>query len=228
MVAVLLPAVFAGLGVNLLTHVLLNHLRRAERNFERRFQLADYVVVRDASLANGLLSIALEREGQIVAGLIYNPANDDMYVAEKGQGAWQNNHRLRVAARRDFADALVGCGVGPLARAKDHPRFKSELSSVLARAANIRRLGAASLDLAHVAAGRLDAYWERGLNSWDIGAGIILVREAGGFVSDGEGGEDMLESGSICVGNEIMHRNLLALLRKSAVESASGADKSPA
>jgi myo-inositol-1(or 4)-monophosphatase len=174
------------------------------------------------------ISIALEREGQIVAGLIYNPANDDMYVAEKGQGAWQNNHRLRVAARRDFADALVGCGVGPLARAKDHPRFKSELSSVLARAANIRRLGAASLDLAHVAAGRLDAYWERGLNSWDIGAGIILVREAGGFVSDGEGGEDMLESGSICVGNEIMHRNLLALLRKSAVESASGANKSPA
>ncbi len=172
------------------------------------------------------ISIALEREGQIVAGLIYNPANDDMYVAEKGQGAWQNNHRLRVAARRDFADALVGCGVGPLARAKDHPRFKSELSSVLARAANIRRLGAASLDLAHVAAGRLDAYWERGLSSWDIGAGIIMVREAGGFVSDGDGGEDMLETGSICVGNEVMHRSLLALLRKSASESASTPAKS--
>ena len=159
------------------------------------------------------VSIALEREGQLVAGVVYNPANDDMFVTEKGQGAWYNNRRLRVAARRDFSEALVGCGVGPLARAHDHPKFKAELSAVIARAANIRRMGSAALDLAMVAAGRLDGYWERGLNSWDMAAGIVLVREAGGYVTDADGGETMLTSGSLCVGNELIHRQLLALLR---------------
>jgi myo-inositol-1(or 4)-monophosphatase len=88
-----------------------------------------------------------------------------------------------------------------------------ELSSVIAKSGNIRRLGAASLDLAMVAAGRLDCYWERGLLAWDMAAGIVLVREAGGYVSDADGGDKMLESGSVCVGNETMQRSLLAALR---------------
>jgi myo-inositol-1(or 4)-monophosphatase len=159
------------------------------------------------------VSIALERDGQIVAGVIYNPATDDMYVAERGQGAWHNNHRLRVAARRRLSDSLVACGIPPLARASDHPRFKLELSAVMARAANVRRLGAAALDLALVAAGRFDGFWERGLNPWDVAAGIVLVREAGGYVSDADGGSAMLENGSICAGNEMIHRDLLAILR---------------
>jgi myo-inositol-1(or 4)-monophosphatase len=118
-----------------------------------------------------------------------------------------------VAPRRDFSDALVGCGVPHLGKAKSHPRFKAELAAVMARALNVRRLGAASLDLAFVAAGRLDAFWERGLNPWDVAAGIVLVREAGGFVSDLDGRDAMLSKGEACAGNEAMHKTLLALVK---------------
>ncbi len=161
------------------------------------------------------ISIALERDGHIVAGLIYNPATDDMYVTEKGQGAFQNNRRLRVSARRDMSEALIGCGVPHLGKAAEHPRFKAELAAVMTRVVNVRRLGAASLDLAAVAAGRLEAYWERGLQSWDMAAGILLVREAGGYISDADGGDNPLATGTICAGNEYINRQLLALLAKA-------------
>jgi myo-inositol-1(or 4)-monophosphatase len=161
------------------------------------------------------ISIALEREGQIVAGVIYNPANDEMYVAEKGQGAFGDNRRLRVAARRELSQALFGCGVPHLGKAAQHPRFRLELAAVMARVVNIRRMGCAAIDLAYVAAGRFDAFWERGLNSWDIAAGALLIREAGGFVSGADGEEDFLETGSICCGNDVMHRQLLALLAEA-------------
>jgi myo-inositol-1(or 4)-monophosphatase len=159
------------------------------------------------------ISIALEREGQIVAGLVYNPASDEMYVSEKGQGAFGGAHRLRVAARRELSQALFGCGIPHLGKAAEHPRFKAELAAVMARVVNVRRLGCASLDLAYVAAGRFDAFWERGLHSWDIAAGALLIREAGGYVSGADGEANFLETGSICCGNETMHRELLALLR---------------
>jgi len=162
------------------------------------------------------ISIALEREGQIVAGVIYNPANDETYVTEKGQGAFGGGRRLRVAARSELSQALVGCGVPHLGKAAGHPRFKAELAAVMAQVVNVRRLGCASLDLAYVAAGRFDAFWERGLNSWDIAAGTLLVKEAGGYVSGADGEADYLETGSICCGNDIMHRELLGLLRKAA------------
>jgi myo-inositol-1(or 4)-monophosphatase len=161
------------------------------------------------------ISVALEREGAIVAGLIYNPISEDMYVTEKGQGAWLNNRRLRVSARRDIPDALIGCGIPPLGRAQQHPKFKAELATVMARAGGVRRLGAAAIDMALVAAGRYDAYWERGLKPWDIAAGVLLVREAGGYVSDADGGEAILDKGSVCAGNEAMHRHLLGLIRAS-------------
>ena len=159
------------------------------------------------------ISVALEREGQLIAGVIYNPATDDMYIAEKGQGAWHNNRRLRVSPRRNLSDSLIACGIPHLGKAKDHPLFKAELAAVMARAGNVRRLGAASIDLALTAAGRFDAYWERNLQPWDIAAGIVLLREAGGFVSDLDGGQDMLEKGSLCAGTELIQRELLALLR---------------
>ena len=162
------------------------------------------------------ISIALEREGHIVAGLVYNPASDEMFVAERGQGAWGGNRRLRVAARRDFSDALVGCGVPHLGKAKGHPRFKAELAQVMAKVTNVRRMGSAALDLAWVASGRLDAFWERDLNSWDIAAGTLLVREAGGFVADADGGDAWLAKGSVCAGNETMQRALLACLKAAA------------
>ncbi len=161
------------------------------------------------------ISIALEREGQIVAGVIYNPANDEMYVAEKGQGAFGDNRRLRVAARRELSQSLIGCGVPHLGKAAEHPRFKAELAAVMTKVVNVRRMGCAAIDLAYVAAGRFDAFWERGLHSWDIAAGAILIREAGGFVSGVDGEENFLETGSICAGNEIMHREMLALLKSA-------------
>ena len=159
------------------------------------------------------LSIALERDGQIVAGLIYNPASDDMYVVEKGQGAWGENRRMRVAARVELAQAMIGCCAPSLSRAGDHPRFKGELAKVMARVASVRALGCPALDLAAVAAGRFDAYWQRGLESWNFAAGALLVREAGGYVSDADDQPDHLTARSICAGNETMHRALLGLLR---------------
>ena len=155
------------------------------------------------------------RDEQIVAGLIFNPATDEMYVTEKGQGAFLNNTRLRVAARRNLADSLIGCGIPPLARAKHHPVFRAEFGALLAVAGNMRRLGSAALDLASVAAGRFDGYWERNIHSWDVAAGILLVREAGGFVSTADGKDDVLDGGSIVAGNEYIHRNLLAALRQA-------------
>ena len=161
------------------------------------------------------ISVALERDGQIVAGVVYNPADDDMYVTEKGQGAFGGNRRLRVAQRTELSQALFGCGVPHLGKAAQHPRFKAELAAVMARVVNVRRIGCASIDLAYVAAGRFDAFWERGLHSWDIAAGALLIREAGGYVTDAEGEPDFLTTGSICCGNEIMHRQLLALLKST-------------
>jgi myo-inositol-1(or 4)-monophosphatase len=159
------------------------------------------------------VSIALEREGQLVAGVVYNPATDDMYVAEKGQGAWHNNRRLRVTPRATISEALIACGIPHLGKAKQHPRFKVELASVMARAMGVRRLGAASIYLAYVAAGRFDAYWERDLQPWDVAAGIVLVREAGGMISDLDDGDAMMTKGDICAGNDAMRKALLALVR---------------
>lgn len=159
------------------------------------------------------ISIALEREGQLFAGLVYNPATDDMFVAERGQGAWHNNRRLRVAPKKDLSDALIACGIPHLGRATGHPRFKAELAAVMARVGGLRRFGSAALDLAWTAAGRFDAYWERDLQPWDMAAGIVLVREAGGLVSDIDNGDEMMTRGDICAGNDDMRRALLALLR---------------
>lgn len=161
------------------------------------------------------VSIGLERDGQLVAGLVYNPASDEMFVAEKGQGAYFNNRRMRVAARRSLSDSMIACGIPPLAGIRNHEAFKRELAAGMAKIGNIRRLGAAAMDLANVACGRFDGYWERGINSWDVAAGIVLVREAGGFVTDLSGGADMLGKGEICVGNEAIQRQLLDVMRKA-------------
>jgi myo-inositol-1(or 4)-monophosphatase len=161
------------------------------------------------------ISIGLERDGQLVAGLVYNPATDDLYIAERGQGAYLNNTRLRVAARRDLADALITCGIPPLNRAAGHARFQSELATVMRYAGNVRRLGSAALDMCFVAAGRCDGYWERGIQTWDMAAGIVLIREAGGFVTDAHGRSEMMSSGTVCCGNEFIHRRLLDLLRET-------------
>ncbi len=158
------------------------------------------------------ISIALEREGQIVAGLVYNPVSDEMYMAERGKGAFLNERRLRVSARRDLATSVIGTGIPALNRL-NHPQFIAEVQQVMQRTAGVRRMGAAALDLAFVAAGRFDGFWERGLHPWDMAAGLILVREAGGFVSDCAGGQAMLDQGSVVAGNEPIQKALLALVK---------------
>ncbi|MFC3207221.1 MAG: inositol monophosphatase family protein [Mesorhizobium sp.] len=159
------------------------------------------------------VSIALERQGQLVAGVVYNPAMDELYTAERGGGAFMNDRRLRVAARTKLSDAVIGCGVPHLGRPL-HGQFLVELRNVMGEVSGIRRLGAASLDLAYVAAGRMDGFWEVGLSAWDIAAGMLLIREAGGFLSDMDGGQDMLESGSLVAGNEAIHRGLAKTLKR--------------
>lgn len=147
------------------------------------------------------VSVALESQGRIVAGVIYNPATDELFTAERGGGAFLNDRRLRVAGRRELTDCVIVSGVPHLGRG-NHGKYLIELRHVMNECVGIRRSGSAALDLAYVAAGRYDGYWEDGLQAWDIAAGIILVREAGGFVTDRNGGDTMLESGNLVAGNE--------------------------
>ncbi|MEM0907258.1 MAG: inositol monophosphatase family protein [Pseudomonadota bacterium] len=154
------------------------------------------------------VSIALTRNDELIAGLVYNPVSDELFVAEKGRGAFLNDRRLRVGARQDLSQAMFACGV-PFLGHGDQLRFLSELQPLMGKIAGIRRGGSAALDLAWTAAGRYDGFWEHDLNAWDIAAGVILVREAGGFVSDTDGGQEVLKKGSIVAGNEFMQKALL-------------------
>src|SRR5262245_44635706 len=166
------------------------------------------------------ISIALEREATIFAGVVYNPVRDELYTAERGKGACLNDQRLRVAGRQRLADAVVACALPHPSRG-DVERARNEHTAVQDQIAGLRRFGAAALDLAWVAAGRFDAYWERGLSPWDVAAGIALVREAGGFVTDLDGRDDMLKTGDILAGNEAIHRELLQVLKQSSRTSSS-------
>ena len=158
------------------------------------------------------VSVALERDGELIAGVIYNPISDELYWAEKGQGAYLNGRRLRVAARRDMDIALFATGI-PFYGRRDHELFLRQLARVMAVSAGVRRFGSAALDLAYIAAGRYDGFWETGLQPWDMAAGIVLVREAGGFVTDLAGGPTMMASGDILAANDSLHDSLGELLR---------------
>jgi len=159
------------------------------------------------------VSIALERDGELVAGLIFNPANQEIFTAERGKGAYINDRRrLRVAARTEMAASVIGTGI-PHSGGPEHELFLKELGAVMQTSAGIRRMGAASLDLAWTAAGRLDGFWERNLKPWDLAAGIVILREAGGYISDTDGKDAMLKTGSAVAGNEPIHRHLLKLLK---------------
>jgi myo-inositol-1(or 4)-monophosphatase len=160
------------------------------------------------------ISIGLEREGQLVAGMIYNPITDDLYTAEKGHGAYLNNKRLRVAARKQLAPAVIATGL-PFLGKEGHARASAEMAEVMNVTAGIRRFGSASLDLAYVAAGRFDGFWERNLQAWDIAAGIVLLREAGGVITDLRGGAEMLTQGTVLAANEHLHPQILKLLKNT-------------
>ncbi|WP_417694368.1 inositol monophosphatase family protein [Roseibium sp.] len=157
-------------------------------------------------------SIALERLGQIVAAVVYNPVMDELYTAERGRGAFLNDRRLRVAGRSELSEMVFATGL-PRIGHSDHGRMLKQLRHIMPELAGIRRFGAASLDLAWTASGRVDGYWEYDLNSWDIAAGALIVKEAGGYVSETDGKQGFLESGNIVAGNEIAHKHILRLLK---------------
>lgn len=160
------------------------------------------------------VSIGLQRDDTMVAGVIYNPANDELFTAERGKGAFLNDRRLRVAARQRLSDCVIACGLPHLGRG-DLAQFRREFAVVQDKVAGLRRFGSAALDLAWVAAGRFDAYWERNLSPWDMAAGILLVREAGGFATDLDDRGDILKKGHILVGNETIHAQMLRLLKSA-------------
>ena len=165
------------------------------------------------------ISIGLEREGQVVAGLIYNPVLDEMFMAEKGRGAFLadrtgRDRRLRVAARKSLEDCLLTTGIPHRGRPQ-HDRFLRQAGQMMKEVAGLRRTGSAATDLAWVAAGRFDGYYDYNLGPWDIAAGAVLVREAGGYVSDADGGLEFLEKGSIIAANSGVHRQLIEALARA-------------
>lgn len=156
------------------------------------------------------LSVALERQGVLQAGVIYNPIMDELFTAERGRGAFCNDRRLRVAGRKKLQDCVLVTGIPHIGEA--HQPFLTELKPMMAETAGIRRSGAAALDLAWTAAGRFDGYWERGPHAWDWAAGILMVQEAGGFVTDLTGGDKIYQTKSILAANEHIHTEMRKIL----------------
>ncbi len=152
--------------------------------------------------------------GELSHGLVYQPLSDESFWAEKGRGAWLQDRRLRVSSRRELADTLIATGI-PYKGHGDHDRFEKILAAVAPEVAGIRRFGSAALDLAWVAAGRFDGFWEEDLQYWDIAAGILLVREAGGYVTDFRGGDAGLVGGQVLAANDHIHSRLHKLVAGS-------------
>ncbi len=162
------------------------------------------------------ISIAVEEplangKREVTTALVYQPLTDESFWAEKGRGAWLQTERLRVSARRDPSEALVATGI-PFLGHGDFVQWTRIFGAVAPQVAGIRRLGSAALDLAWVAAGRFDAYWESNLNIWDVAAGMLLVKEAGGFVTDFRGGDRAIERNEYLAANDALHSKLHKLV----------------
>ena len=165
-------------------------------------------------LPHWAVSIALEHKGEIVSAVIFDAAKDEMFWAEKGSGAWMNDRRLRVSGRRYMNEAIFATGV-PHAAKKTLPATIADLARLMPACAGMRQWGAASLDFAYVAAGRFDGYWERELQQWDMAAGLLMVREAGGFAEAVREGQDPLDSGAVICGNDALFEPLCKAIRNS-------------
>lgn len=158
------------------------------------------------------ISIAFKNKGQIEQGVIYDPVRNDLFVATKGEGARLNNRRIRVSDCTKMELALIGTGF-PFRHRQLFPTYLKSLEEVYAKVSDIRRAGSAALDLAYVAAGKLDGHWELGLKIWDVAAGVLMIKEAGGMVSDLNGGETYLETGNILAGNPKIFKALLQTIQ---------------
>ena len=158
------------------------------------------------------ITVALQMNNEIIAGVTYDPIKDEMFWAEKGRGTFLNQRRIRVSGRRQFDEALVGIGA-PYGHHGDPEIFKDRLTRVLPHAAGVRRMGVASLDLAYVACGRFDVFFEEPMHIWDYAAGILMVQEAGGIVTDINGKLKTFEANSVVAGNTDMHSALMKKLK---------------
>jgi myo-inositol-1(or 4)-monophosphatase len=163
-------------------------------------------------LPHWAVSIALEHKGKIVAGVIYDAAKDELFFAEKGEGAWMNDSRLRVSGRNRMIESIFATGL-PFGGRSDLPATLHDLARIMPECAGVRRWGAAALDMAYVAAGRYDGYWERRLNAWDMAAGLIIVREAGGLIEPLTEGGDILEDGEVICSNEAIFDKFVKVIR---------------
>ncbi|WP_375255403.1 inositol monophosphatase family protein [Yoonia sp.] len=165
-------------------------------------------------LPHWAVSIALEHKGQIVAGVIYDPVKDEMFYAEKGTGAWMNESRMRVSVRHRMIESIFATGL-PFGGRADLPETLQDLARIMPTCAGVRRFGAAALDLAYVAAGRYEGFWERRLHAWDIAAGIVIVREAGGIVEPLSKNGDILADGEMICANEPIFETFAKVIRKA-------------
>lgn len=166
-------------------------------------------------LPHWAISIALEHKGQIVSAVVYDPAKDEMFYSEKGQGAWMNDsRRLRVSGRRRMIEAVFATGI-PFAAKRTLPATLKDLARVMPECAGVRRFGSAALDLAYVGAGRYDGYWERELHLWDIAAGYLIAKEAGALVEGVRPDQDPLASGSILCANNDIFGSFAKLIRQA-------------
>jgi myo-inositol-1(or 4)-monophosphatase len=225
------PADFVSAADHRVEKLLVAELRKARPDWGFRLEEAGVIEGRDPShrwvidpldgttnflhgVPHFAISIGVERDGEPVCGVILDPIKDELFSAEKGGGAFLNDRRLRVSARKQLPDALIATGL-PFNGREGHELSARELKVIMPEVAGIRRMGAASLDLAYVAAGRYDGFWERGLAPWDVCAGIVIVREAGGVVTGLQDGADPLYGGSILAANDSLHNPLKALLAKA-------------
>ena len=160
------------------------------------------------------ISIGLESAGEMIAGVIYDPLRDELFHAEKGNGAYLNDHRMRVSSRSRMIESVIATGM-PRAGHDNHDNYRAQLALIMEQTAGIRRMGAAALDLAYVAAGRYEGFWEPALSPWDIAAGLVILREAGGYVTAFDGGEVSLDDGDVLAANDRLHGDLKSLLAKA-------------
>jgi len=165
-------------------------------------------------LPHWAVSIALEHKGQIIAGVVFDAAKDEMFFAEKGEGAWMNETRLRVSGRSKMIESIFATGV-PFGGRSDLPHTLQDLARLMPVCAGVRRWGSAALDMAYVAAGRYDGFWERGLNAWDLAAGIVIVREAGGMVEPVKPNGDILSDGAVICANEPIFDGFSKIIRNT-------------
>lgn len=225
------PADFVSAADHRVEKLLVTELRKARPDWSFRLEEGGDIEGRDPSyrwvidpldgttnflhgVPHFAISIGVEREGEPICGVILDPVKDELFLAEKGGGAFLNDRRLRVSARNKLPDALIATGL-PFNGKEGHDLSARELAVMMPEIAGIRRMGAASLDLAYVAAGRYDGFWERGLQPWDVCAGIVLVREAGGVVTSIQGAGDPVGGGSILAANDALHGALKTLLAKA-------------